>query len=197
MDLLRSLGFQPDHTIVSYDPSTITFDFGILKLKATSCINLRAAEIVLFSGVISTPRSLGEVHFELPRRVESRKQCAAWIVWNLDQFTDFQKIKHIGWVEEGRRSQWLLPWVKRLAQWNARPKVTVKRDWLRLALKIPADKLRRLLKRLIHENIEISIWESRISIGGWTYAGTLDGFGATDRSAVQYPSQSRLSQPPS
>jgi hypothetical protein len=134
MDLLPSLGFQRDPTIRSYDPSTITFDFGILKLQATSCINLRATEIVLFSGVISTGRSLGQVHFEMPGRVESLKQCVAWIVWNLDQFSDFKRIKHIAWVEEGRKSQSRLPWVRSVAEWNARPQCVVKRDWLRLAL---------------------------------------------------------------
>jgi hypothetical protein len=121
-------------TIPSYDPSTITFDFGILKLKALACLNLRFQEIVLFSGVISTGRSLGQVHFEMPRRVESLKQCAAWIVWNLDQFSDFKRIKHIAWVEEGRTSQSRLPWVRSMAEWKARPQCVVKRNWLRLAL---------------------------------------------------------------
>jgi hypothetical protein len=62
MDLLRSLGFRRDPAIVSFDPSTIAFDFGILKLQATACLNLRCEQIILFSGVISGPRTLGEIH---------------------------------------------------------------------------------------------------------------------------------------
>jgi hypothetical protein len=107
MDLLYRLGFQHDPTVVYFDPSGLTFDFGIMKLNAICCLNLRATEIVLFTGVLSTPRTLAEVHFEMPRQVKSLKQCAAWIVWNLDQHSDrvFTPSRYVDWVEEGRANR--------------------------------------------------------------------------------------------
>jgi hypothetical protein len=235
MDSLRCLGFQPDPTVVSDGCPGLSFDFGSLTLHASCCRNLRAAEIVFFTGVLSTPRSLAEVLFEMPRRVKSIKQCAAWIVWNLDQHADhrvFKPARHVGWVEEGRTNHRLLPWVMSMAEYNARPQCIVQRDWLRLALKtlgeylaalsddagivfsfdgsvfsirvdkkliaLPAEgspwtvrfkvetrDLRRLPKRLVHEGIGVSIWESRITLGNYTYAGTLEGFGTTDPSRLQ------------
>ena len=76
--------------------------------------------------------------FEMPRRVKSLKQCAAWIVWNLDQNADHHTYKptwHVDWIEEGRKNQKLLPWVRAMAEFDARPQCIVQRDWLRLALK--------------------------------------------------------------
>src|ERR1700731_665037 len=94
MDALHCLGFQPDPTAIAYDSPVMSFDFGNLKLRASCCRNLRAAEIVLFTGILKTPRSLGDVHFEMPQRIESIKKCAAWMVWNLDQFSEFREIRH-------------------------------------------------------------------------------------------------------
>lgn len=74
------------------------------------------------------------MHFELPRKIESVKKCAAWIVWNLDQFSEFRGIRYVPWVEEARKNQRLLAWVMSMAEWNARPQCVVRRDWLRLAL---------------------------------------------------------------
>ncbi len=138
MDSLRRLGFQPDPTVVSDGCPGLSFDFGNLTLQASSCLNLGCVEIVLFGGVLSTPRSLAEVHFEMPRRVKSLKQCAAWIVWNLDQHSDnsiFNPARYVRWVGEGRENKKLLPWVKSMAEYRARPQCKVQRDWLRLALK--------------------------------------------------------------
>ncbi len=71
MDSLRDLGFQPDPTIVCDGCPDLSFDFGNLTLRASSCINLRCVEIVFFTGVLSTLRSLAEVQFEMPRRLKS------------------------------------------------------------------------------------------------------------------------------
>jgi hypothetical protein len=235
MDSLRCLGFQPDPTVVSDGCPGLRFDFGNLTLQASGCLNLRCVEIVLFSGVLSAPHSLAEVHFEMPHRIKSLKQCAAWIVWSLDQHADhrvFKPARHVGWVEEGRTNQRLLPWVMSMAEYNARPQCIVQRDWLRLAVKtlgdyvasvsdtaaivfsfdgsllsirfdkkvialpgegspwavrfrVEAGALRRLPKRLMREDIGISIWESRITLGNCTYPGRLEEFGMTDSSRVQ------------
>jgi len=140
MDALHCLGFRHDPTVVSYGPS-LSFDFGILKLKATACMNLRAQEIVLFTGVLLTPRTLGDVQFEMPQQIMSTKQCAAWIVWHLDQYSEFQAIQHVDWVGEARANRKLLPSVREQAEYNARPSCVVERKWLRLALKTLAEHL--------------------------------------------------------
>jgi hypothetical protein len=235
MDSLRCLGFQPDPTVFSDGCPGLSFDFGNLTLRASSCLNLRCVEIVFFTGVLSTPRSLADVQFEMPRRLKSIKQCAALIVWSLDQHADqrvFTPSRHVGWIEEGRANRRLLPWVMSMAEYNARPQCVVQRDWLRLALKtlgeylvslsdnacivfsfdgsvlairvnkkvialpgegspwavcfrVEAGTLRRLPTRLMREDINVSIWESHIALGNYTYAGTLEESGATDPSRIQ------------
>lgn len=136
-DVLRDLGFEPDATVISDVTPGLSFDFGTFKLSASSVVNMRFAEVILFTGVLATPRTLAEVSFEMPRRVKSREQCAAWIVWNLDESAGrlFTSAREVLWLAEGRENQNLLPWVADLAAYNARPRCTVKRDWLRVALK--------------------------------------------------------------
>ena len=227
MDALRSLGFQHDPRVVSDECPGLSFDFGNLALQASSCLNLRCVEVVLFSGVLSKSRSLAEVFFEMPRKVKSLKLCAALIVWNLDQYADhriYKPTRHVNWIVEGRENQKLLPWVKTMAEFNARPQCIVQRDWLRLALKslgeqlsflpenaevvfsfdgsvlsircnakvlalpgeglpwavrfkVEARTLRHLPKRLTRDHIGVSIWESRLTLGNYSYAGTLEEFG--------------------
>lgn len=224
-DLLPSLGFQPDDAIVFSDilPG-LSLDFGSFKLSAVAVISPYSGEIVSFSGILATPRTIAEIHFELPRRVESLKQCAAWIVWNLDQQSDgrvFRPAWALEWIEEARRNRRLLPWVMSQAEFDARPQCTVQRDWLRLARKslrehlgsladsaivvfsfdgavfsircdtklivfpgegspwtvcfrVEAKTLRQERKRrLMCEYVGISIWNSRIEFGPWSYEGTV------------------------
>jgi hypothetical protein len=221
-NLLPSLGFQPDSTVVYSDIRPgLSLDFGNFKLSAVAVVSPYSGEIILFSGVLATCETLADVHFELPRRIESLKQCAAWIVWNLDQYGDqriFRPTRNVGWLEEGRQNRRLLPWVMSQAEYEARPRCTVQRDWLRLALKtlgkhlqslpydstvsfsfdgcvfsIRCDKkviafpgeglpwtvcftvevrtLHHSPKRFMSEYIELSVWESRIQVGSWSYEG--------------------------
>ena len=221
-DLLQDLGFQPDDEVVySHVRPGLSFDFGNFKLAASCLVTMRFAEVVVFNGILKTPRTIGEVDFEMPRRVTCQEQCAAWIVWHLDGFAEggvFIPVREVEWVIEGRKSKYLLPWVIDLTAYNARPQCSVQRDWLRLALKtlsghlakvanespvklsfdgevlsircaekvvvltgeglpwpqdftIPAGKLLNLPKRLMHEHIGVSIWESRLTIGHWTFSG--------------------------
>lgn len=84
-DVLIDFGFQPDGDVLSGGWPGLSYDFGNFKLNASCVVNMRFAEIVLFTGVLSARRVLADVEFEMPRRVESREQCAAWIVWHLDR----------------------------------------------------------------------------------------------------------------
>ncbi len=138
MDVLRSLGFQTDTTVISDDGPGLSTNFGIVKLQAGAYRKL-LSEIVLITGVLATSRSFAYIQFDMPRYVETPHLVAAWIVWHLDQHSEFRKIQNLAWIEEGRNHQGLLPWVKSMAEWEARPQCTVDRDWLRLALKTLAD----------------------------------------------------------
>jgi hypothetical protein len=50
--------------------------------------------------------------------------------------------------------------------------------------KVEARTLRHLPKRLTRDHIGVSIWESRLTLGNYSYAGTLEGFGP-DTSRIQ------------
>jgi hypothetical protein len=138
-DLLQDFGFEPDGRVFSDVLPGRSLDFGNFKLSASCVMNMSFRNVVLFTGVLVTPRTQSEVRFEMPRQVKSREQCAAWIVWHLDRASDwrgFRPERDVRWVTEGRLHQNLLPWVAQLAAYEARPKCMVQRDWLRVALKM-------------------------------------------------------------
>lgn len=137
-DLLRDFGFQPDAEVISGPMPGLAIDFGNFKLSASRGMNLRFIEVVSFSGVLATPRTIAQIEFEMPLHVTSREQCAAWIVWHLDEAAPasvFTPTRVTDWVAEGRSHKKLLPWVSDLAAYRARPQCMVNREWMRLALK--------------------------------------------------------------
>jgi len=138
-DVLRDLGFEPIRAgLVS---PALGFDFGGLQLSASCGMNRWFAQVITCSGVLSTRRTVAEIDFEIPLQIESREQCAAWIVWHLDESAGgaFAPAREVGWLLTGRQSRHLLPWVAEAAAHEAalkaRPHCEVHRDWLRLALK--------------------------------------------------------------
>jgi len=231
IDVLRSLGFQTDTTVITDDGPGLSANFGGLRLAAGAYCKF-LTEIVMITGVLATSRSWAAIQIEMPRYVESAHFVTAWIVWHLDQHSEFRKVHNLLWVEDGRNHQGLLPWVKSTAEWEACPKCIVERAWLRLALNklgehlaslpddakvafafdgsvfsmrcggefialagrgapwtvgfgVRAGSLRHLPKRLKHEKIQISIWESHIEFGNRIYPGTLDEVGPVDPAKVQ------------
>jgi hypothetical protein len=54
-----------------------------------------------------------------------------------------------------------------------------------VCFRVEARTLRQLPKRLMREDIGVSIWESHIALGNYTYAGTLEESGATNPSRIQ------------
>lgn len=137
-DVLKKLGFLPDDEVVSDVRPGLSFDFGNFRLSASCCINMRFAEIVLFTGVMTTPRTIAEVQFEMPRQVQSAELCAAWIVWQLDKMAksgSFVPAKAVEWLAEGRTHQNLLPWISDMTLYKARPRCAIESVWLRVALK--------------------------------------------------------------
>lgn len=131
---LFDFGFTPKEGGIS----CLVYNFGNFKLFASRVMNMRIEDVILFTGVLATPRSVSEVDFEMPLRVGSREECAAWIVCHLDRAAPedvFVPKRETEWITEGRQHESLLPWVRDLAAYEARPHCTVQRDWLRVALK--------------------------------------------------------------
>lgn len=141
-EALTEMGFRPDASVLSEGVEGLSFDFGNFKLLASFVTNLSAQPIVLFTGVISTPRTLVEIHFEMPQHVDSVRQCAAWVAWNLDQIAqgDEDLIARVPeWLEDGREGRGILPWVREMVEYEARPQCSVERGWLRFALNTLSD----------------------------------------------------------
>lgn len=149
--ILNEFGFQPDASVLSDVSPGLSHDFGNFKLSASCCRGKWFREVVLFTGVMSSSRSLAQVCFEMPRHVSSAEQCAAWIVWHLDRASEvrhFQPKLAAVWLAIGRANMHALPWeeerVRReqmLERYDARPQCQIQRDWLKLALRKVADML--------------------------------------------------------
>ena len=138
-EVLKELGFQADPTVVYSDIRPgLSFDFGNFKLSASAVMGRRFQDVVLFTGVLSTQRSLSEVQFEMPRRIESREKCAAWLAWTLDKHAVdhvFQPRMAVDWLALGRANQRLLPWYFDQDAYEARPRCSVDKELARPLLK--------------------------------------------------------------
>jgi hypothetical protein len=144
-DVLRDFGFQIDAKVIADQQPGLSYDFGNFKLDACSVKNRWFVDIVLFGGIMATTRTLGEVEFEVPRLVQSKEECAAWIAWGLDNSADggiFRPARETDWLHLGRTQKHLLPWERNQEaqkkadeNYRARPHCFVERDWLKLGLK--------------------------------------------------------------
>jgi hypothetical protein len=137
-DLLKSLGFVEDKSIISDPPGGLSIDFGNFKLSVIFCINRWAREVAKLSGIMSTSSTIAMVGDEMPLEFESWEQGAAWVTWCLDKIAPdgiFSPSKPIRWLAEGRQKFFLLPWeIERVAYEN-RPTCQVQREWARIALR--------------------------------------------------------------
>ncbi len=136
-DVLKDFGFEPDDTVISDVRPGLSFGFGRFSLSASAVTSLRFQPIILFTGILSTPDSIAEINFELPRRMASRELLSAFLTHYLKKVIDaesFKFEKHVSWLIEGRLNKHLLPWEVERAAYQARPHCTVERHWLRLAL---------------------------------------------------------------
>jgi len=125
--VLKLLGFKPGGEW----PRQLTYDFGNFELRALPCTNQYLRPAVLFSGIYTTTRSIRQVSFEMPDKVESAMQVQAWIAYGVgDSFTPRLPC---AWFEEGLRAKGLLPWERHMRAYQDRPLVWVPRPWMRLA----------------------------------------------------------------
>lgn len=100
-------------------------------------MNRRFQDVVMFGGTLRTPRTISMVEFEMPRQIESREKCAAWLAWNLDQHADttFEPTKAMDWLGIGRANFRLLPWYFDQEAYNDRPHCCVDKELARPLLK--------------------------------------------------------------
>ncbi len=138
-DVIQDLGFTADPMVVFSDVRPgLSYNFGNLKLEAACVTNMHVVPVVFLSGVLASVRCLRDIQFQLHRIVESREQCVAMIVWNLDQGEPggvFQPLHEVPWLQEGRDHKHLLPWEREQEEYQARPHCTAEREWLKLAIK--------------------------------------------------------------
>lgn len=136
--LLPTLGFVPHPKVISKIRPGLRCDFGNLRLDASAGVNRHLNDVVLFTGIVSTPRTGVLLEFEVPRQVASREQALAFVAYFLDRHADggvFVPETPARWLDEGRMHRSLLPWEQTVADASERACCTVARDWLRLALK--------------------------------------------------------------
>jgi len=136
-DLLCTLGFSEDRTLVSDVLPGLIFDFVNFKLSAISGANRRLTRVILLTGLIATQRRMCEVECELPMEVESAEQGKAWVTWCLDDAAGgrFKPLTAPPWLAEGSQYFHLLPWKRRMAAYEARPHCAVDRNWARIPLR--------------------------------------------------------------
>ncbi len=137
-DILKDFGFLPDSRVWSDIQPGLRFDFGNLILSAGAVTTgWRLTPVILYTGILHSPRSISEVQFEMPRTVDSPEMCAAWIVWHLDQLCDgdYHPVKGAEWLAIGRANKLLLPWVIDMDAYENRPYCSVEKEWARMMLK--------------------------------------------------------------
>jgi hypothetical protein len=156
-DALPALGFVTDPTW----PGALVLKVGHLELQALKSMNRFFHPNVQIGGIASTQRTLRNIEFEMPRKVESVDQIVAWITFGIG--VDFKPSEPIPWFEAGKALQHLLPWRQALRRMQAdadahrvlraaRPHCQIGRDWMRLL-----NKNLRLAAETCPENAEFAV----------------------------------------
>lgn len=142
-DILKSLGFKEDPNVISDSKPGLSFNFGNFKLSAGHLLNMSFQDVVLLSGIMSTPRTIAEVDCQMPQEVESWEQGVAWVTWCLDNQGRriFKPEIPVPWLEEGRKYRHLLPWERQRAAYADRAYCTVQREWARVGLRDLAEQM--------------------------------------------------------
>lgn len=131
-DVFLALGFEEDWDCTTDCPPGYRYHFKGFVLSAAQLMSVYLKPIFLVGGIWSDGRSIAEVAFEMPLMLESIEQGAAWIADGLDR----HRVKPSSpptWLVEGKDHKELLPWVRQLRAYEARPMCLVDADWLRLA----------------------------------------------------------------
>jgi hypothetical protein len=128
-DLLRSIGFADD------EEGGLQLELRNGSVRAIEGINRYFVPSIIISGVLASDRAMVEIHGALPRNLPSREFGLAFLATIIDQADRNMLPDEPAWVSEGRHHRLLLPWVRERAEYEARPRCHVERNWAKLALK--------------------------------------------------------------
>lgn len=129
MDVLRGCGWAPDANRPWSEEPALKYNFGNFELSAGVLTNEYLRQVVSFEGHYRDLRSMVQISFDVPLRVESREQVLAWIVYGMRHGVSLAITP--AWIEEGRRLQHVLPWEKHMAAYRRRPQATIDRMWMK------------------------------------------------------------------
>ena len=121
---------------------TVGFKFNVLDLVASSGINRYFQTVVLLRGILQTKRTLGLVDYEIPPNLGSAREAAAWISYALKSHRSHLEPLP-AWFVEGEPYWDLIPFVRHMRDYEARPKCYVDREYART--------LRRKLRAALSE----------------------------------------------
>lgn len=110
-DLLSGLGFEPFEGDIPDFKTRLIIDFGDVKLYAAEMLNDRFVEVVMISGLMTTPRTQTEIDIQLPLTILSRKHLIAlFTFFLLNSFgRDYMPPVNGEWLHEGKKLSYLLP----------------------------------------------------------------------------------------
>lgn len=130
MEVLAQSGWvpAPDETLT--EAPALKFNFGNFELLATTVTNLYLQRVVNFEGLYDDYRTLAQIAFEIPERIESRAQVLARVAHGIGE--EIPLAITPDWLKEGRQAQEGLPWERGRAAYDQRPQASVDRDWMRV-----------------------------------------------------------------
>lgn len=131
-DVFHALGFEEDWDCMTDYPPGYRYRFKGLVLSASQLMSEHFKPLFHVGGNWYDGNSYAEVMFEMPLMLESVAQGAAWIADGLDRH-HVMPSRPPAWLVEGKDHKDLLPWVRQLRAYEARPICLVDADWLRLA----------------------------------------------------------------
>ena len=132
-DLLVELRFQPVKAPFTDQQPGYRYDFGNFVLSASQVTSEYLRPEILFTGLQSTPRSVGMVEFSLPLEMESYEQGVALIAYNIGN--DFTPARATPWLLLGRMWEEHLPGKREMRLYKQRPQCHVNAEWFRVAVK--------------------------------------------------------------
>ncbi len=134
--VLEQIGFKQisnSKTSLFTSDYGLEFNFGNFKLRAFEGVNRYLMNVLIFSGVNNTIRTLSEIHFELPLEVESYEQGIAFISYYLGR--GFQASIIPEWYYQGLQFKNLLPWEKELEAFRQNPSASIEHDYFKLIIR--------------------------------------------------------------
>ena len=137
---LIGIGFERRKPRVGME--TVGFKFNVLDLVASCGVNRYFQTVVLLRGILRTKRTIGLVDSEIPPDLGSAREAAAWISYALKSHrSDLEPLP--AWFVEGELHWGLIPFVRQMREYEARPQCYVDRDYART--------LRRKLRAALSE----------------------------------------------